>query len=247
MNPLPALLLPLLMLCCSIPSLAINTPLKVTVLSHDAKFIGDKTEGVSVTVTRLTDNQILAQGKTQGKTGDTNRLMKSPKQRFEQLSTADSAHFSVELDLNQPTLVRILIQGPGFLGARVLSASRDLWLLPGKDYQHGDGILMTLQGFIIDTNWSQEGTTVTVDSLVNLLCGCPVEPDGLWNAAHYQLQATLQQTGQPIARQALTFIGDSEFRATFQDLTAGEYQLQITAFDPKSLNTGVQTIIIQID
>jgi hypothetical protein len=225
------------------------TQIDVRVLAKDAKFIGSSMEGAAITVTDLTTQQIIASGKTQGATGDTTLIMKTPRTRNGQLSNETSAVFSATLDIEQPTRVRITARGPLNLEDGAMQVSTDLWLIPGKHLNKGDGILLELPGFYIKSGLKQPPTAdlpLVVTSEIRMMCGCPIEPNGLWNANDYEITAILQKNGEEIARKSMKFVETSVFEASFALTGPGDYQLITFAYDPYHANTGVDQISFKI-
>jgi hypothetical protein len=117
-------------------------------------------------------------------------------------------------------------------------------LVPGKDIT-GDGIILTLNGFIVELLAPSDldvspGETMTVRSRVRLLCGCPTEPGGLWDASRYDLRAQfVNDEGQIVSETDLAFAGTtSEYTGDLlvpQDATT----LRVLATDAERVNFGM--------
>jgi hypothetical protein len=60
---------------------------------QDARFIGDHMGGVQITLTDLRTGAVLANGLTQGGTGDTLRIMKAPRTRGMPVADPSAAGF----------------------------------------------------------------------------------------------------------------------------------------------------------
>jgi len=140
----------LLALVAAAPAAADETPITVRVLSMDAKFIGDGTGGARVTIRDADTGELLAEGVTQGSTGDTERLMRTPRERGATLATPGSAAYEAVLDLDRPTRVEITAYGPLAQLQSAVSASTTRWVLPGKGLAAGNGVLLELAGFAVD-------------------------------------------------------------------------------------------------
>ena len=65
-------------LVLSLTAYAQPTPVTVRVLSHDAKFVGSSVGGALVTLTEADSGRVLAQGVTEGETGDTDLIVRTP-------------------------------------------------------------------------------------------------------------------------------------------------------------------------
>ena len=101
------ILFPLLfasMICSMVPfsfsADKIRTKIVVRVVSKDAKVIGSGVGGALVRIKNLETGEILAQGKQEGGTGDTERIMVKPRQRGEPVyGIPESAFFQAEIPL----------------------------------------------------------------------------------------------------------------------------------------------------
>ncbi len=140
----------LTLLLAAAPSLAEETRVTVHVLSHDAKMIGSSMGGVQVTIRDADSGELLAEGVTRGTTGDTGKLVVEPRRRGVPVSTPEAGSFEATLDLEVPTRVEVRTYGPLAQLQSAVSASRTLWLLPGKHLDVGDGVLLELSGFAVD-------------------------------------------------------------------------------------------------
>lgn len=238
-----------LLLLLTLQLAAEPTELQVRVLAKDAKFIGTSMDGALVTITNLETNQILAEGKTEGATGNTGVIMKTAKDRHTQLSDAESAVFRTSLDIQQPTRVRISAKAPMNLGDRAMEVSSDLWLIPGKHLNKNDAILLELSGFYIKSELKsplKANSTLKVVSEVRMMCGCPIEPEGLWDANNYEITAYLIKNGKEVARKSMNFVKTSLFEASFEISGKGRYEIVTFAYDPAKANTGVDRILFDL-
>jgi hypothetical protein len=145
-----ALALACLLAFAAAPSLAEETRITVRVLSRDAKLIGSSMGGARVTIREIETGEVLAEGVTRGTTGDTGKLVVDPVRRGVPVSTPEAGRFDAALDLEVPTLVEVRAHGPLAQLQSAVSATRTLWLLPGKHLDVGDGVLLELSGFAVD-------------------------------------------------------------------------------------------------
>lgn len=139
-----------LALVAAAPGAAEETPVTVRVISRDAKFIGDSTGGARVTIRDADTGELLAEGVTHGSTGDTGRLMRTPRERGGVLATPGSAAYEAVLDLDRPTRIEITAYGPLAQLQSAVSAGTTRWIVPGKGLTEGDGVLLELAGFALD-------------------------------------------------------------------------------------------------
>lgn len=222
------------------------TPITVRVLSKDAKFIGTSMGGMRVTLRDAHTGEILATGVTKGGTGDTRRLMHNDAGRRAQLSDASAAKFETTLDLDAPRLIEVEAYGPMAqpqAAHRVLSSQ---WVLPGKGVAGGDGWVLELPGFVVDVLAPPAhvnlGATDKVEVRANvvMMCGCPIEPGGLWDATKYEVHAVVSRDGKEVGRMPMSYAGEtSQFAASVPIDAAGTYDVLVYAHDAANGNTGL--------
>lgn len=249
MIPRPVLF-PILALTLAAASAAQAEPTSVTVraIARDAKFIGDAMGGVTITLTDAKSGRRLASGLTKGGTGDTGKLIVNPRVRGQPLATPGAAAFTATLDIDRPTLVRAEAVGPVGKPDATIRVSAVQWILPGKPIA-GDGWVLELPGLVVEPAWvAAAGGPPTITAKVALMCGCPIEPGGHWNAADYEIQASLAKAGKPAATIPLAYAGTpSTFSAVAPALPRGRYRLTVTAHDAATGNTGVAERDVQVN
>lgn len=224
------------------------TTLVVRAKAKDAKFIGTSIGGAYVVVKDPLTGKVLAEGLTEGSTGNTQRIMQEPQQRNKQLSDEQSAKFETTLQLEKPQFVTVEVWAPyNQPGARV-QAQTQLWLLPGK-HINGDGLVLEIPGFVVNALSPQthesvaSGKALPLRANVVLMCGCPVTPGGMWDASRYEVEALVYKEGKLLQRVPLQVKGkDSTFEGSFLPQAAGNHEIIITAYDPTSGNTGADKI-----
>lgn len=221
-----------------------ETEIMVRVRSGDAKFIGTSIGGAKIIIREADTGEVLASGLTNGSTGDTELIMQQAHSRNQRLSNEETAGFMARLDLEEPVFVTVEAHAPYTKKQAKVISSTQLWLLPGKDIT-GDGLVLDVPGFVVDIISPQtherinRETRIKIQANVVMMCGCPVTPDGIWDADQYEIKAVLRSEG--------TEANELELRAgekpsTFSAdtmLEPGFYELLIYAYDPVSGNTGV--------
>jgi hypothetical protein len=227
---------------------AVETKVIVRAKSKDAKFIGSSMGGARVTVREAATGAVLAEGLTEGGTGNTRRIMVEPVQRGERLSDDATAKFEAKIDIDQPTLATVEVQAAAGPGNSRIKSSTQLWLIPGKDIT-GDGVTVEIPGFFVEVQAPRSTETVPltdgkavlpVKVRVTMMCGCPIEPGGLWNADQYEVKAILRKNGGSGQIRPLPFTGTTSLFGGRLDLReAGSYELIVYAYDPRTGNTGV--------
>ncbi|OJU08528.1 MAG: hypothetical protein BGN86_11470, partial [Caulobacterales bacterium 68-7] len=203
MNRLAALALALAALASS----AAAEPTRVVVRAHslDAKFIGTSMGGVDVTLTDAS-GKVLAKGLTSGDTGNTETLVRNPHARGAPLADGASAAFTATLDLAKPTLVTATARGPMGKPASAITVSSSLWVLPGREVG-GDGWILSFPGLVVEPTAAATPGGLQVTAKVSPMCGCPIEPGGLWDAANYAVEARLLSGDRVVAKAPLAYAG----------------------------------------
>lgn len=224
------------------------TRVLVHVKSKDAKFVGTSMGGVQIVIRDAATGELLAKGLTAGATGDTERLMRQPHVRHQPLSTAEAASYLAELDLTEPTKVTIAATGPLAQRQSAVTVSQEQWLFPGQHIDQGDGIVLILPGFVVDVLSPpahlklKEAREVEIRANITMVCGCPVEPDGLWDAHRFQLWGRVLRNGQKVDSIELSYAGTpSQFAGSYTPPQSGAYEIQILALDPANGNTGLDS------
>lgn len=132
------------------PAAAEETRVTVRVLSKDAKLIGSSMGGARVTIRDAGTGEILADGVTEGSTGDTTLLVVEPLERYADLGTEGAAAFETVLDLDRPTLVEVAAYGPLAQLQSAVSAGTTQWIVPGKHLTGSGSVVIELSGFVVD-------------------------------------------------------------------------------------------------
>lgn len=229
-----------------------TTDVMVRAQSKDAKFIGTSIGGAKVLIRDATTGEILAEGLTQGSTGDTDKIVKEPIARGKQLADEDTAGFLAELDINQPTFVAVEVIAPWNNKQARVTTSTQLWVIPGKNIT-GDGVVLEVPGFVVDILSPQTHERIASEKNVEIIanvvmmCGCPLTSGGVWDADGYEVKAIVSQEGKEVQTAELNI---QEKPSTFKGkitLSPGYYEVAVYAFDPKNGNSGLDktNIIIQ--
>ncbi len=236
-------------------SFAEETKIDVRVLSKGAKFIGSSMGGARVVIENAETGEVLASGKTSGSTGDTQRIMKEKLTHHSSVSSEDAAVFHAEVDIEEPTRLVVRAYGPLAQRQAAGEVSATQWLIPGKHITGGDALRLEMPGFVVDVlappshvKLGGDTETVRIAANVSLMCGCPIEPDGLWDANNYEVAAIVKRDGRSYKTLGLEYAGKtSQFAAELKGLKAGVYEVTVYAFDESNGNTGVDftTFIIK--
>jgi hypothetical protein len=128
----------------------ITTKVLVRVVSKDAKVIGSGVGGASVRIVNLETGETLAQGKQEGGTGETDRIMVQPRQRGKTVyGTPGAAFFLAEIPLDRATRVEIQVEAPLAYPQARQRGAKTLTLIPGRDIG-GEGVIIELDGLIVN-------------------------------------------------------------------------------------------------
>ncbi len=242
----------IMILLISPVTLSQETEVMIRAQSKDAKFIGTSLGGARIIVKDESTGKILAQGVTQGSTGDTEIIMNSPLIRGKRLSDENTAGFLARLDIQEPVFVTIEALGPVSKKQAAVKTSTQQWIIPGKHIR-GEGIILEIPGFVVDILSPQThesigaNTDIEITANVVMMCGCPVTDGGLWDANKYEVKAIISKDGGDAASTDLKVMAKpSTFKGTI-NLSPGNYEITVYAFDPETGNTGVDktNIIIQ--
>ncbi len=228
------------------------TSVTVRVLAKDAKFIGTGMGGAMVEIRNAESGEVLASGLTQGGTGDTGLIMKSAHGRGQSIGEG-AASFAATLDISEPVRIQISAEGPVGMPESANRVSLTQWLLPGKHLNNGDGVVLEMPGFALQTLAPVTGASLPVGSDVRvavkmvMMCGCPIMPGGLWDADKIELSAGLFFDGKALGDWPLQFAGEaSQFHVQLPAARAGDYQVVVTAYDTVTGNTGLQRISYRV-
>jgi hypothetical protein len=230
-----------------------ETKVMIRAIARDAKVIGQHVGGARITVRDVSTGEILAQGMQQAGTGDTDLIMKKPRTRgMTVYGTPDASGFLAVLHLDKPTVVEISAEGPLGNAQATQRSSKTLLLVPGEDIL-GEGILLEIHGFIVTALAPQPdakvhaGSPFEVRATVTMACGCPTEPDGLWDANKIRVVARLLRDGKVEAEIPMTYAGvQNTFHADVPVPAPGPLELQVLAMDPGSANFGMSRQAVAI-
>ncbi len=218
-----------------------STRLLVRAVAQDAKVIGSNVGGARITVRELETGEVLAEGVQRGGTGSTEAIMHDRRFRGRTAYGADpeAAAFVAELSLDRPTRVEVTAEGPLGTAHAAQRASKTLLLIPGVHVE-GEGLILVLNGFTVEILYASRHRdgTLGVRARVEMLCGCPTEPGGLWDAEEYRILARLVRDGQVLWERPMRFSGTSEYEARLP-MPGGDATLQVLAADPARANFGM--------
>lgn len=229
------------------------TEILVHVLANDAKLMGTSIGGAWVTVRDVKSGEILSQGKHEGSTGDTDLIVKEPVKRGENRFPGDSpAVYQDVIELSKPTVVEISAEGPLGYPHSMQKASITTLLIPGKNMT-GEGVVLTLNGFVVDlmapesVDSVKAGEPFTLTTSVRMMCGCPTSPGGLWNSDDFEITAFLLRNDEVVSSAPMKFSGKTNiYTVEMKAPTSGSLEILITASDESKSNFGMDLTIIRV-
>lgn len=229
------------------PDLSAQTPTRVLVraVAHDAKLIGSDVGGARIMITDPATGSVLADGIQEGNTGDTRLIMTDRPPRHETMyDTPGAAHYTAELMLETPRVVDITAIGPLDNPDATTRTTKRMLLMPGRHVE-GEGVILVLNGFSVDwleplpNNEPASGEPVPVRVRVTMLCGCPTEPGGLWDADDIDIRVRVTSGDDLIQEHVMNFSGETSiYEATLSGLEPGSHRIEVTASDDEHANFG---------
>jgi hypothetical protein len=232
-----------------------TTRVMVHVVARDAKIIGSGVGGARVTVVNAETGTILAEGVTEGGTGDTELIMRTPHTRdMTVYDTEGAAGFLAELEIGEPTIVVISAAGPLGYPQAIQTASKQMLIVPGGHVE-GDGVVLELHGFIVEILSPEPLTPVgdgfDVSVRVRHMCGCAIEPGGLWDANKKEFVARLKADGEVVSSTQLEYAGRSSMfrgRLSVPESAEGrDLTLEVLVSEPAKANFGRHEIPVAGD
>ena len=236
-----------ILLLAAATSSAAQTPTRVIVrvVSHDAKIIGSGVGGARVVIRDPATGTVLAEGVQRGGTGDTRALVGEPVVRGEPIyDTPGAGQFSAELVLDQPQTLEFVAEGPLDYQHAMQRVSKTMLVVPGEDIL-GNGVVLELNGFVVEllepSGDVESGKDLTVEARVRHMCGCTLEPGGLWDADRVQVRARLYRGSAIESETPLDYAGEP---SVFTGVVPGSalqsgMRLVVLASDPTRANFGV--------
>ncbi|PLB19255.1 MAG: hypothetical protein TRG1_1959 [Flavobacteriaceae bacterium FS1-H7996/R] len=235
----------------SMLSFATETQIIVRVKAKDAKFIGSSIGGAYVVIRNKLTNEILAKGKTEGSTGDTDLIMKTPRERGSNISDQMTAKFVAIIDIDEPVFISIEVDSPISNKQARIHASTELWLIPGKHIL-GDGVIIEISGFIVDILEPRTHQYIPLASIENksfklkanvvMMCGCTINKNGIWDSEKMEVRAIIKLNDSKLEEVPLSFVSTNLFEGEFMIEKPGDYEVIIYAYDSLSGNTGVDKV-----
>lgn len=228
-----------------------ETKIIVRTKAKDAKFIGSSMGGSMIMIKDALTGELLAKGLTQGGTGNTQAIMRTPLERYNE-SFQGAAAFETTLNLSKPVFVDIQALGPVNHESRVMSNTQ-VWLIPGKHLDE-QGVILEMPGFIIDGLFpkTHQGFSIENDQSIEIkanmvmMCGCTISEGGLWDGSQMEVEAHVYVDGVFWKTLQMKNTEENTFISSLQLERTGNHEVIITAFDPRSKNTGADELNFRV-
>jgi hypothetical protein len=223
-----------------------ETKVMIRAVARDAKVIGEHVGGARITVRDVSTGKVLAEGVQKAGTGNTDLIMSKPRTRGATVyGTPDASGFLAVLNLEKPTVVEITAEGPLGNAQATQRTSKTMLLVPGEDVL-GEGVLLEIHGFIVTTQAPQVdakakiGAPFEVRATVTMACGCPIEPNGMWDANKIRVIARLVREGKIETEIPMQYAGvQNTFKGDVPVTVPGQVELEVLAMDPPNANFGI--------
>lgn len=230
-----------------------ETPITVRVIAHDAKLIGTSMGGVDIIIRDQSTGELLASGPTTGGTGNTYLLVLNDKSRYREISTPGSAAFQTILELVKPVYAEIQAIFHTAYSGHPITMTQTQWLIPGKEMT-GDGIILDMPGFAMRIQHPLPHQTISltdedgarIELFMIMLCGCPISPGGTWDSDPMEVEALIYEGNEFIRSIPFANEETNQFSADLSGLKSGSYEVYVSAYDPRSKNTGVEKINVTV-
>jgi hypothetical protein len=250
------LIMLVLLIFIGVVSEGAQTRITIRAKARDAKFIGTTMGGALVVIKDSETGEVLAKGLTSGGTGNTKKIMSDPIQRGVPISDNTTAKFETTLDITEPKLVTVEVYAPYGQRQSMTKNTFQLWVIPGKDIS-GEGIIVDIPGFSVAVLTPQAHEIlkltsgkikVPIRANVVMMCGCPITPNGIWDANKYEVKAIVKFNGAISDVIPLAFAGKtSTFEGTLDVTREGTYEAIVYSFDPTTGNAGVAKTTFLVD
>ena len=228
------------------PARAEPTAITIRVIAADAKFVGDHTGGARITLRDNSSGRVLGSGVTSGGTGETDRIMKATG-RSPLRASSDAAAFSTVLDIERPTLVDLEAEGPLARPGSHVKVTVQRWVMPGTPVTAGDGWTVELPGLAITPAVKIEAGKIHINAKVEPMCGCPITPGGVWDAADYRVTASLWSGNRRLSSTDLAFAhAPGGYEGEETALRKGKFTLVLFAQNRTSGNSGMAQMKVRI-
>lgn len=206
-----------------------ETDFMVTVKAPGGAFIGHDMGGSRIMIRDKNTGDLVLEGITNG-------------------SPDGNAKLQFSLELASPLPVTISATGPLAQPQSHVTVSKDMILIPGKDYTADGGIMLELPGYAVDVLNPAAGTQTKFDPktpitlMVNVIdmSGQRVEKKSSLSPDDIAVEARIYKDLTLIAATPLSFTGQPGlYSFNLKMPVAGQYRIIVTAYNPKTKEAGM--------
>lgn len=242
-----------------------TTQLPIRIQANGGMFLGpDSFGGAIITIEDISAGVILAEGMTDN--GDSGTRTSEPAANtspfpiitpttptatvYWPVVASTTVQYLGEISLSGPTLVKITVEVPlpPSQGNQCFSLTQ--WISPeGQNYPEA-GFVIPVSGLWVQPELATMGNILSIKAKVTMMCGCEINNNSPWIPTDFEVFATIQaEKGgtSPVPNPIqLSFDVNSQFTIIPIDLPSGRYEVQISAFQKSTGNSGVGMQMIEI-
>src|SRR5690606_1148135 len=118
----------------------------------------------------------------------------------------------------------------------------------------GDGVVLEVPGIAMRVNYHMRHQAVSLANTAEfrsalfmiMRCGCSIEAGATWDRNSMEVEALVYREDQLIQTISFDNTETNRFSADLSNLPVGSYRVFVSAYDPRSKNTGVEKIQVTI-
>jgi len=162
---------------------------------------------------------------------------------------AEGASLIATFDLSEPMLVSFIVTAFTKAGDKLINAAT-MQLAPNTTLLDDPGLLITIPGLLVSAaTATYDGTTVTVQATVTMMCGCPITPQP-WSAnppttlpywPSYEFNVTAYIAGMASIPLQCTANDTFKGSAAMALQPGSTYNVTVVALQPAETNSGYCT------
>ncbi|HET7434713.1 MAG TPA: hypothetical protein VFN10_08380 [Thermoanaerobaculia bacterium] len=247
---------------------------KVRVQARGGKFLGPAVKAPKLTVRNVLTGEVLIDGQTFDNSSSGTVLPESsfqddisrgivivqPGGVYPQPGPywleppSGAAQTIAQVPLQQPSLLEFIATA---YQPSPVTASAAMWVMPGMQLLDDPGLVLTMQGLIVEVMPSASGGTVSLKAHVAMMCGCPITqpmtsappngmPEPYWPDPEFLVSAQLRGNGGTnVYAFDLTCTGTSTYTGS-QQVPSGTYEVWVVATQRAETNVGFGTSTITV-
>jgi len=141
-----------------------------------------------------------------------------------------------------------------------VTASATMYMTPGMQLLEEPGLVLTIAGLSVTATVTAKNGTANVTATVRMMCGCPITPrpipppppgqsppEPYWPYTEFQVSAQLRGNGGFSVYAFDLACTDTDTFTGSTQVPSGEYEVWITAVQPKETNVGFYRMFVVVD